>query len=82
MLSGGANSQPMSYAEENIMNAELQDADPRVKSRATLLTSLDLDDQQRLHRYGLLPDAHAGEVDWAPYLMATLQPFIERALNR
>ena len=82
MLSGGANSQPMSYAEENIMNAELQDADPQVKSRATLLTSLDLDDQQRLHRYGLLPDVHAGGVDWAPYLLSALQPFIERALNR
>ncbi len=81
MLSGGTNSQPMSYAEENLMNLDLKDASPEVKQRATLLTSLDLDDQVRLHKYGLLPTIEGVSVDWPRILLEVMQPLIEESFN-
>lgn len=81
MLSNGTNSQPLSYAEENIMNKELESASNDVRRRATLITTLDLDDQLRLHRFGLLPQLEGSGIDWAPLIMKRLQPLIEQALR-
>ena len=80
MISDGTNSQPLSYAEENIMNGELADAPQEVRQRATLVTCLDLDDQVRLHRYGLLGDMNHTTIDWTPLLLHRLQPLIDQAL--
>ena len=81
MISDGTNSQPMSYAEENIMSSELADAPQEVRQRATLVTCLDLDDQVRLHPYGLLGDMNHTTIDWIPLLLNRLQPLIDRALS-
>lgn len=77
----GANSQPMSYAEENIMNKELADAPAEVRQRATKITTLDLDDQLRLHTYGLLPEVADDEIDWTPLLLKHIEPYINKALS-
>ena len=82
MLSEGTNSQPLSYAEENIMHGELAEASPEVRQRATMITTLDLDDQLRLHRYGLLPTPDEAGVDWTPILLKRLEPLIQQALNQ
>jgi hypothetical protein len=78
--SKGTNSQPMSYAEENIMNNELADAPLAVRQRATQITTLDLDDQLRLHTYGLLPEVNNADIDWTTIVMRKTQPLIEQAL--
>jgi len=77
----GSNSQPMAYAEENIMSLEFANAPPEVRQRATKITTLDLDDQLRLHTYGLLPEVETGDIDWFPIVMNRLQPLIEKALS-
>lgn len=82
MLSEGTNSQPLSYAEENIMHGELAQAAPEVRQRATMITTLDLDDQLRLHRYGLLPTPEDAGIDWTPILLNRLEPLIQRALSQ
>lgn len=82
LMSGrGTNSQPMSYAEENIMNRELAGASADVVQRATKITTLDLDDQLRLHAFGLLPEMDTKDIDWAPILMNRMAPIIESALE-
>ncbi|MEO6109689.1 MAG: hypothetical protein ABIP50_01600 [Candidatus Saccharimonadales bacterium] len=81
ILSGGVNSQPMSYAEENIMNEELASASPEARRRATMITSLDLDDQERLHRFGLLPEVGDDSVDWLRIVIEKVAPYIDQALN-
>lgn len=81
MISDGTNSQPMSYAEENIMSSELVDAPQEVRQRATLVTCLDLDDQVRLHPYGLLGDMNHTTIDWIPLLLNRLQPLIDQAFS-
>jgi hypothetical protein len=77
----GSNSQPMSYAEENIMNAELAGAPLDVKARATKITTLDLDDQLRIHTFGLLPELAQNDIDWVPLLMKHMKPYIDKALS-
>ncbi|MDB5179654.1 MAG: hypothetical protein JWN12_286 [Candidatus Saccharibacteria bacterium] len=81
ILGGGTNSQPMSYAEENIMNEELATASPDVRRRATLITSLDLDDQERLHRFGLLPELENDAVDWLRIVLQKVAPYIQDVLS-
>ncbi|MDB5161863.1 MAG: hypothetical protein JWM52_371 [Candidatus Saccharibacteria bacterium] len=81
ILSGGTNSQPMSYAEENIMNEELANASPEVRRRATMITTIDLDDQERLHRFGLLPELGDDSVDWLSIVFEKAKPFIDKALS-
>lgn len=82
ILGGGAgsNSQPMSYAEENIMNKELGDAPFEVRQRATAVTNLDLDDQLRLHQFGLLPVLTKETPNWLDIVREKLQPYITKAL--
>lgn len=80
---GGANSQPMSYAEEWLMIDELAKADQSVAARATQVTCLDLADQVRLHAYGLLPGMHNGQnPDVVPALLEVLEPLMYEAHTR
>lgn len=78
---GGVSSQPMVYAEEAILNAQLAGAPLEVRQRATAITSLDLVDQARLHKYGLLPEASGEKIDWAQLVLEELQPYIDEALS-
>ncbi len=55
MRFGGQNSQPLSYPEALIMEDTLADCDQNNQKRATILTSLNIADQVRLHQFGLLP---------------------------
>lgn len=64
------------------MHGELAEASPEVRQRATMITTLDLDDQLRLHRYGLLPTPDEAGVDWTPILLKRLEPLIQQALNQ
>jgi hypothetical protein len=82
ILAGGTNSQPMSYAEENIMNKELADAPTEVRQRATAITSLDLDDQERLHRFGLLPILSSDVPDWFDIVYRKLKPSIDEVVHQ
>lgn len=79
-LQGGINSQAMSYAEENILNQELRIASPEIKARAITVTSLDLVDQVRLHKYDLLPLPKNGSIDWTKNIMKEVEPYIAKAL--
>jgi hypothetical protein len=78
---GGLSSQPMVYAEEAILNAQLAGASTDIKKRATAITGLDLVDQARLHKYGLLPEATGEKIDWAQLVLEELQPYIDEALS-
>ncbi len=78
--SGGLSSQPMVYAEESILMSELETASPDVRARATAITGIDLVDQVRLHRFGLLPEIKAQSIDWMQLVVAELQPYIDEAL--
>lgn len=80
-LGSGNDSRSLSYVEENLMNRELADAALDVRMRATQITTLDLDDQVRLHRYGLLPEVADASIDWTRIVMSRMQPFIDQALN-
>lgn len=77
---GGFNSQPISYAEDSILDQELRLASPEVKARAVAVTSLDLVDQARLHKYGLLDLPKNNTVDWSEIIMTNLEPYINLAL--
>lgn len=77
----GYNSQPFVYAEEGVMINELKGADPAVISRAGAITSIDLVDQLRLHRFGLLPKAATIRHDWAGLVFKEFLPDIEAALK-
>lgn len=80
-LHGGINSQPMAYAEEVLIGQELKGASSELKDRAMAVTSIDLVDQVRLHRYGLidLPE-HLG-IDWTEIIMKEAEPYIQQALG-
>lgn len=80
-LGFGNSSRPLSYVEEHLMNRELASASPDARMRATQITALDLDDQLRLHRYGLLPKAADASIDWTEIVMSRMRPFIDRVLN-
>lgn len=77
---GGLNSQSMVYAEESILMSELATASPDVRARATAITSIDLVDQVRLHRFGLLPEIKPQSIDWTLLIMSELQAAIDAAL--
>lgn len=79
--SGGLSSQSMSYAEEKILDKELENASAEVKSRAVAITSLDLVDQVRLHKYELLPVLEGEKVDWTDIIMKEAEPYIIKALS-
>jgi hypothetical protein len=78
---GGRSSQAMAYAEEGILSHELASASPAAKERAMAITSLDLVDQVRLHRYGLLPEIPNEGVDWSELVADELAPYIRTALQ-
>ncbi len=78
---GGLDSQSMSYAEEIILNDELQNAPEEIKSRAIAVTSLDLVDQVRLHKYGLLELPEGVEIDWTEIILKQAEPYIMKALS-
>ena len=78
---GGKSSQPMVYAEEAILNKELEGASPATKDRAVAIAGLDLVDQARLHKYGLLPALNFEATDWTSLIVDELQPYIGRALQ-
>ena len=78
---GGLSSHVMAFAEEAILKSEVADMDPAAKSRAAAMTGLDLVDQARLHKYGLLPPVADNAIDWAPHIASVLSPYIHRALH-
>jgi hypothetical protein len=79
----GISSQPLVYVEEGIMAAELKGAPAAVGERATTITALDLVDQLRLHKYGLLPtDQLERGIDWTELILETVSPYVNKALNR
>ena len=78
---GGLNSQPMAYAEEIILDYELRDSSPEVKARAFAVTSLDLVDQVRLHKYGLLLMANNQGINLSDVIMTEFEPYIDKALS-
>lgn len=78
---GGSNSTAMSYAEGGLFIAELEHSDPAVRTRAGAITSLDLVDQVRLHRYGLLPPTVGGaNIEWVTHVKTVFEPYIRYAL--
>lgn len=79
---GGFSSGALVYAEEAILNHELKDSPVPLRSRATAVTSLDLVDQVRLHRYGLLPVVTTASVDWMPHILEAVRPYVDEALSR
>ncbi len=78
---GGKNSKAMSYAEEAILHNETAAMEDSVRARATAVTCLDLSDQLRLHRFGLLPSIDSTHVDWTPYVLEAAAPYIDEALS-
>jgi hypothetical protein len=79
---GGLDSGSMSYAEEKILSQELQDASAEVKNRAYAVTSFDLVDQVRLHKYDLLPMPEKPAIDWTDFIMKEVEPYIIKALSQ
>lgn len=77
---GGMSSQAMVYAEESILLDEMEGASNEAKVRATAVSSLDLVDQVRLHKYGLLPPVEAQSIDWTRFVMDELEPYVNQAL--
>ncbi len=73
LVRGGINSQPMVYAEESILTQELQQAARDVQRRALAVTGLDLVDQAKLHRFGLLEVPSSGAIDWTSYVLDELK---------
>ena len=76
LVRGGINSQPMVYAEESIMMHGLSEEDSDVQQRALAVTGLDLVDQVRLHRFGLLDVPTGTSIDWSEYIMDELKQYI------
>jgi len=68
---GGFDSTAMSYAEGGLFEAELEVASDSARLRAGAITSFDLVDQIKLHKYGLLPDVSA-DIDWSPHIVSVL----------
>lgn len=77
----GFNSEPLSYAEGGVIAKELERADPEVVKRAGAITSIDLVDQLKLHKYGLLPPIDNVQHDWTRYVMEEFTPDIVEALR-
>jgi hypothetical protein len=77
LVRGGINSQAMVYAEESIMMHGLSEATPAAQQRALAVTGLDLVDQVRLHRFGLLdvPTTRTS-IDWLEHIMVELIQYI------
>jgi len=71
----------MAYAEEIILDYELRDSSPEVKARAFAVTSLDLVDQVRLHKYGLLLMANNQGINLSDVIMTEFEPYIDKALS-
>jgi hypothetical protein len=80
-LGNGSSSAPLSYVEEILMNYDLAQATPEVQSRATQITTLDLDDQVRLHKYGLLPEVTDSGIDWTTIVMNRMRPYMDDTLK-
>ena len=78
---GGFSSGALSYGEEGIFAAELQGAPDLIIDRAMAITTFDLQDQVRLHRYGLLPEAVGDPIDWTTLIIYELKPYIQNALK-
>jgi len=78
---GGYNSQPIAYAEEALLNDDLKDAPPHARARATAISGLDLVDQVKLHKYGLLPNTINQRVEWTDIIMEELGPMIQTVLQ-
>jgi hypothetical protein len=79
---GGRNSRAMSYAEGGLFVAELDAADETVQMRVGVIASLDLVDQVKLHKYGLLPKIDKTDTDWEPHIQAVVEPYIREALEK
>lgn len=78
---GGINSTSMAYAEESILNKEMQNASSEIKNRATLITCLDLVDQVRLHKYGLLPEVESNPEKLVELFLNEIAPCIDETLS-
>ena len=79
LVRGGINSQPMVYAEESIIQKELVDATPVERNRALVVTSLDLVDQARLHKFGLLEVPSSNGISWGDLVLAAVEPWLKEA---
>jgi hypothetical protein len=78
---GGFASSNMSYAEEAILVSELKSLPETEKQRATAITGLDFEDQQRLHRYDLLPDIKNDMVNWQPLILDEFRDMIDKRVG-
>jgi hypothetical protein len=81
LRNGGLNTWTMAYSEGVIVEDELKGASPEVKHRAGLVTCLDLVDQLRLHRYGLLGLPPDPSIDWTGDVLKEVEPYIKKALS-
>lgn len=78
---GGIDSAAMSYAEGGLFIAELEKVPRNVRHAATAVTSFDIVDQIKLHKYGLLAEGETDTIiDWTPHIEKILTPYIEQAL--
>lgn len=82
LLRRGGSSAVLSYGEEGVIADELAEASDEVRIRAGAITSLDLVDQYRLHRYGLFKMDEDAGVDWTPIVLEELQPYIDEAFAK
>lgn len=84
MLAEGSNSQPLAYAEEWLLNDQLERVSPEARARALgNITCFNLLDQARLHKFGLLPEVTRQEgKSLQQILLEVAQPLIGQALNR
>ncbi len=80
LLNFGCSSQAMAYAEEAIMQHEIRDLPSDAQARATAITGLDLVDQVRLHRFGLLPQSVGERIEWTNIVLDETQELIDKAV--
>lgn len=74
---GGIDSASMAYAEEAMLLDQISTLPETVRTRATAITGLDLADQIKLHRYGLLPEVQPSSIDWSPYILEEYSNYFE-----
>lgn len=79
---GGFSSQAMNYAEEAIVEKDLQKLPSHMRARAIAVTALDYVDQIRLHKYGLISlPKNTDEAGWQDKLLSVLSQKIRDALQ-
>lgn len=65
----------MAYAEESIIVNELSASPPDVRRRAFAVTGLDLVDQVKLHKFGLLDVPEDTSIDWTSFILDSIREY-------